>query len=707
MYSSQFALTLGLGLSSIAVTDAAVPHIRSLGAITVLTDNDLQANRTTRTTSAILLAPSTFETAAERCAALNEKLWSPSHSNFSLGLDNALSYTAYINANNGSVYYWIDSPDNSTSCNAITVNGTVLQKPCAEAGPGLCTNSGPITQATQSFPKPDLQVTVQSGNQNFTGYRDFNTFQFRGIRFSPKVERFGYASVYEGPGSVDALKYGPGCLQPPDPRWPEVDEDCHFLNVWTPYLSANPAGSAQRNKLKGVIIWLTGGGNIAGTGGDLEKEGGNLASRGDIVVVSPNYRVGNLGFLPFKDGKHNGNYGVSDMFTALEWTYKNIENFGGDPSRITIWGESAGAVNVRTLLAIPQAKKMIAGAIMQSGPAETGAAGLGTRYETPAEAYERFTKSTLQESGCETGDAESEVACLKAYDATKWWTETGRTPQANNAVIDKKYLFTRGLPLSGPLSHPHNIPVMYGYNRDEWSYYFPEMTTNFTRNLELGESLVNFPLLHLANSSFSPERDPKWATYSDAEKEKAVYRATAYLSTAAIFKCLPHAFAYSAVKNGIFDTVYEFQFNRTYQPARWENWSRIACGRDVPNPDDQDYDKCHAGEVVYNFGNVAQQGWVDRDGLDAAFAGLVIDYWSAFVRTGTMAPEEGYLEARGFESSKKKIEEAGVWTGDSKTAMRLQWTGIGDFSTEEYKVGCDELRLPEDFYENFDFELHE
>lgn len=569
-------------------------------------------------------------------------------------------------------------------------------------GPGLCTNSGPITQAGESFPRPELQVTVQSGKQNITGFRDFHGFQFRGVRFSPKVERFEYASLYEGEGAVDALKYGPGCLQAPDPRWPLLDEDCQFLNVWTPYLPANTPGSSQKKKLKAVMIWITGGGNVAGTGTDTEKEGGNLASRGDLVVVSINYRMGNLGFLPFNDGIHNGNYAVSDMVAALQWVYKNIENFGGDPKRITIWGNSAGAVNVRTLLAIPQVEKMIAGAIMQSGPGEIGTAIPGVRYESPADTYKTVTKKVLQESGCE--GAENDLSCLKAYDATKWWTESGRTV-ATNAVRDNKFLYTRGLPLSGPLAHPRNIPLMYGFLRDEWGYQFPDPTTNFTKNLDFASQgfQVSPPLTYLANSSFAPERDPRWPSWSEAEKAEAVYNATSDVITAGVFKCLPHAFAFSAVKNNVFDAVYEFQFNRSYTPTRWTGASRGICGRDNPNPDQLEYNKCHSGDIPYNFGNILQQGWPDRDGLDTPFARLIVDYWSAFVRTGTMVPEDGYMEARGYLDSLAKMKEAEVWTGDAKRAMRLQWTGIGSYSTDTYRVGCQELKQPEDYYEGVDF----
>jgi hypothetical protein len=83
---------------------------------------------------------------------------------------------------------------------------------------------------------------------------------------------------------------------------------------------------------------------------------------------------------------------------------------------------------------------------------------------------------------------------------------------------------------------------------------------------------------------------------------------------------------------------------------------------------------------------------------------LIVDVWSGLARTGRAGvPENGYLEARGYLESKAKMEEAGAWIGDSNEAMRLQWTGIGSYKTEEYRVGCDELGQPEDYYESVDF----
>lgn len=646
----------------------------------------------------LLLPPSTFSTATKRCASANEKLWSPLQSNYSSGLDNALTYQAYLDGKEA-LHYWISNPSNTShSCDAIAMNGSIRKRPCEDHLPTLCTNSGPLLSAGLSSPIPSLQVSVQSGQQRITGFRDFYTFQFRGIRFSEQPERFTFSKLYQQEGEVDATKYGPGCLQGPDPRWPELSEDCLFLNVWTPYL---PSKTSKKSKLKAVMVWLYGGGNTAGTGTDYEKEGGNLASRGDVVVVTFNYRVGNLGFLAFNDGVHNGNYAISDMVTALQWVQKNIENFGGDPERVTIWGESAGAVNVRTLLAVPEAEGLFHGAIMQSTTGEVGSEAGAAEWSAPSTAYAQVTKKVLLESGC--NGAEDEVACLRSYDALKWSTETGRT-QAHFATRDDQLIFTPGVPLSGPLAHNHNIPVLLGVNRDEFSYYFTPSTTNFTSNLVTISAGLNVSLSRLTNTSYDPERSPSWPTLTEDEQKGAVFNATGRMVTDLFFTCLTHAFAYSATKNNVFTHAYEFEFNRTYQTARFSGDARPICGRDVKNPDQDEYYKCHAGEVPYTFGNILQQGWPDRDGKDTRFARLVVDYWSAFARTGKMEAEKGWLEARGFGESAQRMKEVGDWKGDGMEVRRLQWTGLGSVSIDDGSIGCEELGLGKDFYENFDYE---
>jgi para-nitrobenzyl esterase len=144
-------------------------------------------------------------------------------------------------------------------------------------------------------------------------------------------------------------------------------EDCLYLNVWTPGLD-----DAHRP----VLFWIHGGGFTGGSGSSPVYKGSRLSSRGNVVVVTTNYRLGPLGFLNLNEitgGKipATGNEGLLDQVAALEWVRSNITSFGGDPGNVTIFGESAGGMSVGCLLAVPQAKGLFRRAILQSGAANT------------------------------------------------------------------------------------------------------------------------------------------------------------------------------------------------------------------------------------------------------------------------------------------------------------------------------------------------
>jgi para-nitrobenzyl esterase len=175
-------------------------------------------------------------------------------------------------------------------------------------------------------------------------------------------------------GTRPAKKYGaiaPQILMPvagpgtPDFSSQPQNEDCLFLNIWTPGLD-----DARRP----VMFWIHGGAFIIGCGSEAFLEGGNLAKRGDIVLVSINYRLGAPGFMNLKeitDGRipSTGNEGLLDQVAALEWVVNNISAFGGDPENITIFGFSAGGMSVGTLLAMPAAHGKFQKAINRSGAA--------------------------------------------------------------------------------------------------------------------------------------------------------------------------------------------------------------------------------------------------------------------------------------------------------------------------------------------------
>lgn len=268
------------------------------------------------------------------------------------------------------------------------------------------------------------QISQHVGKQTLTGFRDFHTFRFHGVRFAPEPKRFEFSTLYEGEDNVSALEYGHDCVQGFMGYLGTMNEDCLFMNIWTPYLPSSPSDATTKKKLKPVLFWIYGGGNTEGSGTDPEKEGGQLASRGDVVVVEFSYRLGALGWLPFNDGIHNGNYGASDMLNALRWTKKYISALGGDPDRITIFGESAGATGVRLLLTSPLADGLMSGAIMQSVPGGATDFGGWSNWTSPSRWYNQISKVVLAENGC--ANVTDEIACMRASDPHKW-AESGKT----------------------------------------------------------------------------------------------------------------------------------------------------------------------------------------------------------------------------------------------------------------------------------------
>lgn len=177
-------------------------------------------------------------------------------------------------------------------------------------------------------------------------------------------------------GIRDATSFGPSCPQPRGmfkgvpkgmglgsvPRTPRA-EDCLTLNVTAP---AEPDSDALP-----VMVFIHGGGFISGAGSDPAYDGTALVRRGQIVYVSLNYRLGAWGWLPFDEyaDPHfpiDTNLGLRDQLAALRWVKENIAVFGGDPERITVFGESAGAIAISALLAMPAVTGLVAGAILQS-----------------------------------------------------------------------------------------------------------------------------------------------------------------------------------------------------------------------------------------------------------------------------------------------------------------------------------------------------
>ena len=198
---------------------------------------------------------------------------------------------------------------------------------------------------------------------------------FRGIPYAaPPVDDFRFREpqpVARWTGARNARQFGPRCMQTAvagklDFRSTAMSEDCLYLNVWT-------SASGADAKLP-VLVYFHGGGFVSGDGSESRYDGANLAARG-VVAVTVNYRLGAFGFLAppgaASESSHgtSGNYGLLDQVAALRWVRENIAQFGGDPSKVTIAGNSAGAVAVSAHMASPLSRGLFARAIGQSGGA--------------------------------------------------------------------------------------------------------------------------------------------------------------------------------------------------------------------------------------------------------------------------------------------------------------------------------------------------
>lgn len=335
--------------------------------------------------------------------------------------------------------------------------------------------------ATPAAAPPRVKIetgTLQGVVDSATG-----VLVFRGIPYAaPPVGDLRWRppqAAAKWSGVRDASKLGHNCMQHQpysdiDPFSAGVSEDCLYLNVWTTSL-------AEKAK-KPVMVWIHGGGFWAGFGGEERHNGAPLAKKG-AVVVTLNYRLGPFGFLAdpaLASASPNdpvGNYGLLDQIAALRWVKRNIERFGGDPSRVTIFGESAGGMSVGSLIASPLAKGLFHRAILESG---TGMNGLGVFTRDTAQAIAAQFAESLHVQG--TGaDLVKQLRAADARDILNASLHIGPPGAPRFFPVVDGWVLPHAVDTALMRGSANLVPVIVGTNRDEGDEWMAAPSRAFAR----------------------------------------------------------------------------------------------------------------------------------------------------------------------------------------------------------------------------------
>jgi len=446
--------------------------------------------------------------------------------------------------------------------------------------------------------------TVITDRGAVTGSKSGAAWVYRGLPFAtaPRLDRPGDVTCWKGERA--ATEWAPKCAQLDDAGKPVGAEDCLTLNVWSPEA---PSGDG---KPRAVLVFIHGGGHALGSASQQTQDGvylydgENLATKGDVVVVTIQYRLGPLGWLAHEAlaagdaDKSSGMLGHLDQIAALKWVQRNVAKFGGDASRVTIFGESAGGVSVCSLVASPLAKGLFSGAIMQSG---------GCQGKPRADA-EAQGKKVADAAGC-TSDI---AACLRALPLDKLLTalpavvNVAGAGTSYTAVVDGYALPSAPQQLIKDGKH-NPVPFVFGSNADETSRSVPALDTEAAYEAAVRALFPN-------------------ATVAD--KVLAQYPASAYptprramvmLTTDAKFVC-PLRHVGSALTAGQTQPAYRYVFGYVAENA---------------TPLAKALGAFHGAELVYVFDHLNVAGYTPT-ARDRAMADAMVGHWSSFAKTGAM-----------------------------------------------------------------------
>lgn len=459
--------------------------------------------------------------------------------------------------------------------------------------------------STKIDPTAPLGDVVQTLVGPVSGTLDKGVRIFKGVPYAaPPLEdlRFAKPTAHaQWSMPLAATAFGPGCPQPASPISAPGAEDCLSLNIWAP----------NRMEPKPVMVWLHGGAFYLGAGGSAIYEGQHLATAGDVVVVTLNYRLGVLGFLPMMDPEYRymTMLGLLDQQFALKWVRDNITAFGGDPNNVTIFGESAGGFSVCHHMGMPSSDGLFHRAIIQSGG--------GCVDPAPIESAQAASAQFWSQTQCELDDVEMRVACARDLDVETILAAQKALPKNALGLISVQPFASDAPKLEGGLSRRLSgdvtpIPVLIGSNEDEMTLF---TTLGYVPVRDEADYEVALDLLGLDDDT----KDAVRALYNEAAYG-TLRKAVEALGTDTVFTCPAMRFARASA--GLAHPVYLYQF----QLHLGQGLSSIGAthGAEIPFV----FDTADAG-----LGGIPLQLDIESEQIDR-FQAL----WTDFARTGRPTP---------------------------------------------------------------------
>ncbi|GEO12238.1 carboxylesterase/lipase family protein [Segetibacter aerophilus] len=446
---------------------------------------------------------------------------------------------------------------------------------------------------------------------------------FKGIPFAaPPVGDLRWKEpqpVKNWTGKLDAKQFGSHGMQTKvfgdmGFRTKGMNEDCLYLNVWTP--------STSKKGLP-VLVYFYGGGFVAGDGSEARYDGESMATKG-IVAVTLNYRLGVFGFMAHpdltKESPHHasGNYGVLDQAAALKWVQQNIAAFGGDPKRVTIAGESAGSISVSAQMASPLSKNLIAGAIGESGSL------LGALPAVPLSRGEQTGVEFAKTVGANS------LAELRAMPADKLLESAAKFGPFRFSMTVDGYFFPKDPMEIYKAGEQAHVPLLVGWNSEEMNY----------RMVMGNEKPTKENYIKAVQKLYGEKANEALQVYnpsSDAEVEQvATELASDRFISYSTWKWADLQARTSGKK------VYRYYFSRP-RPAMSASMGNVTAGLAGGIVKDTTAKKApampaakgavHSAEIEYAMGNLASNKVYDWTPDDYKVSKVMQEYFANFVKT--------------------------------------------------------------------------